>query len=277
MKKILSILFVVMMMFNLITPAMAATKTYKVSVSKSSGGSVTGAGSYEEGEEVVISAEAKNGYEFLGWTKIKGVEIENVATEEIMFIMPAEKVSMKANFKKIPTYKVTVSKASGGSVSGAGSYKAGEEVTITAEAKKGYEFAGWTSVKGVEIDNLSSEITFKMPTAKVSMKATFSKNSNKVSVKTTGGKVIGAGTYSRGEIVTLTAEAKSGYEFTGWSDIKGIDEEEIITDAETMEFEMPLNAVSVKANFKKIQTYKVTVSKATGGSVTGAGSYKEGE
>ena len=159
MKKYLSLMVAFAMIINLMSPAIAATsgKTYKVSVSKSSGGTVEGSGSYKEGEEVTLIAEAKNGYVFNGWSKLKGVEVEDLTEPEISFEMPYNKVSIKANFKKIQTYKVSVGKSSGGTVDGGGSYKVGELVTLIAEAKSGYEFTGWTQIKGVEIDYIDSE------------------------------------------------------------------------------------------------------------------------
>ena len=158
MKRILSFMLAFMMVVNLITPSMAsAGKTYKVSVSKSSGGTVDGIGSYKEGALVVITAEAKEGYEFTGWTQIKGVEIDYIDSEEISFEMPDNRVSMKANFKKIQTYKVTVSKSSGGTVEGAGSYKEGALVFITAEPKDGYKFSGWSNIKGIQINSAQDE------------------------------------------------------------------------------------------------------------------------
>jgi hypothetical protein len=65
--------------------------------------------------------------------------------------MPTNAIKMKANFVKIAN-KVSISKSGIGTVTGTGTYNRGEEVTITAEAKSGYEFAGWTNVKGIEIN-----------------------------------------------------------------------------------------------------------------------------
>ena len=104
MKKFLSFLMIMVMLFGFTVPSMASEgKEYKVTVSKSSGGYVEGAGSYEEGEKVTITAKAKSGYEFKNWTKVKGIGIEDEEAEILEFEMPANKVSMKANFKKIPT------------------------------------------------------------------------------------------------------------------------------------------------------------------------------
>ena len=58
MKRYLSFMVAFAMILNLMAPAVAATsaKTYKVTVSKTSGGTVDGAGKYEEGDTVVLTA-----------------------------------------------------------------------------------------------------------------------------------------------------------------------------------------------------------------------------
>lgn len=56
--------------------------------------------------------------------------------------------------------KLTVSPAEGGTVSGAGSYKVGDTVTVTAQAAQEYTFAGWYA--GEEQRNLYPEYTFQV-------------------------------------------------------------------------------------------------------------------
>ena len=262
MKKYLSLMFVFIMMLGLMTPVLAATsaKNYRVSVSKTTGGTVDGAGSYKKGEMVTLTAKAKTGYEFTGWNKLNGVEVDDATEAEITFKMPGKKVSMKANFTKIPTYKVSVSKNGGGTVDGVGSYKEGTTVTLIAEAKTGYEFTGWSKLNGVEVDDATeAEITFIMPASKVSMTANFKKvPMYKVTVsKTSGGSVEGAGSYKEGATVTLTAEPKSGYEFVGWSNIKGIKiedktDEDSITISEE-ESEPLLNTVTKEIERNEVE------------------------
>ena len=81
------------------------------------------------------------------------------------------------------TITVSVDEASGSATGGAlGSASAnvekaveGTEVTVTATANKGYEFAGW-EVTGVEVEAealKTTPLTFKMGTSNVTVKATF--------------------------------------------------------------------------------------------------------
>ncbi|MFR4997110.1 MAG: glycoside hydrolase family 2 TIM barrel-domain containing protein [Clostridium paraputrificum] len=55
----------------------------------------------------------------------------------------------------LPKYDVTINDAEGGSVSGAGTYTKGDEVTLVATANKGYKFIGWFDANG----NLVSDKT----------------------------------------------------------------------------------------------------------------------
>lgn len=61
------------------------------------GGSVEGAGEYEEGEAVAISATAHGGYQFINWTE-EGDEISD--EPEHTYIMPAKAVTLVAHFEK---------------------------------------------------------------------------------------------------------------------------------------------------------------------------------
>lgn len=55
----------------------------------------------------------------------------------------------------LPKYDVTINDAEGGSVSGAGTYTKGDEVTLVSTANKGYKFIGWFDANG----NLVSDKT----------------------------------------------------------------------------------------------------------------------
>jgi hypothetical protein len=62
---------------------------------------------YTEGTEVNIKAEANEGYEFLNWTAPTGV-FGNVTATETTFTMPAQNVTVTANFKEVPPVYPTV-------------------------------------------------------------------------------------------------------------------------------------------------------------------------
>ena len=104
--------------------------------------------------------------------------------------------------------------------------KAGETVTITANpAPAGKVFDKWTcETAGVTIEFASAtskQTTFVMPASNIKIQAHFRAVDSKpsVEIKVNGGT--GAGTYTQGDEVTVTAEDKEGKVFTGWQDESG--------------------------------------------------------
>lgn len=73
-----------------------------------------------------------------------------------------------------PTYALTVTAGEGGTVTGGGSFAAGETPTITATAESGYKFSGWTSSDGVIFADAKSAVTtITMPANAVTVTANF--------------------------------------------------------------------------------------------------------
>ena len=111
--------------------------SYTLTVVSTDGGSATGAGEYNEGTEVTLTATASEGYRFTGWS--------DGSTEESITITLNSDTALTANFEVIPVYTLTVSTGEGGSVSTeGGDYEEGTEITITATPDEGYEFTGWS-------------------------------------------------------------------------------------------------------------------------------------
>lgn len=113
-------------------------------------------------EEVTVTANtAPEGKVFDKWTcETAGVTIEfaSATSSTTTFVMPAIDVEIKANFKNVdgkPSFEV---KVNGGT--GAGTYKEGDSVTITAnEPAEGKEFVGWKDASG-KIVSTQKEYTF---------------------------------------------------------------------------------------------------------------------
>ena len=76
-----------------------APKEYTVTVNKTEGGAVAGAGKYVEGEEVTLIATANEGYNFIGWFEEEGKEVSKDATYR--FIINSD-VVLNAKFEKVP-------------------------------------------------------------------------------------------------------------------------------------------------------------------------------
>ena len=105
--------------------------------------------------------------------------------------------------------------AENGTVTGAGEYTHGTEITLTATpANEHYVFVNWT--KGEEVVAETAEYTFTVE-ADVELVANFKLDSHTITATAENGTVEGAGTYEHGAEVTLTATANEGYEFVKWS------------------------------------------------------------
>jgi uncharacterized repeat protein (TIGR02543 family) len=133
--------------------------------------STPGTGEYEPGAVVTIRAGSRGGYTFGGWTTdSEGVAFANRASATTTFRMPDNDVTVRANWRALPRYALTVI---GGT--GTGSYYQGQYVTIRATIPQGYEFDVWTTEsEGVNFANPNNANTsFYMPGHEATVTATF--------------------------------------------------------------------------------------------------------
>ena len=114
----------------------------------------------KEGETITITANpAPTGKVFDKWTcETAGVTIEfaSATSSPTTFVMPAREIEIKAHFRDIEAAPSIEIKVEGGT--GSGTYKQGDEVTVTAEDKEGKEFKGWQDESGKII---STEKSYK--------------------------------------------------------------------------------------------------------------------
>jgi uncharacterized protein YjiK len=233
------------------------TYTITVTANPTNGGTVTGGGTYNHGDQATLSATANTGYTFNGWSD--GVT-ENPRTVDV-----TGNADYVANFQ-LNTYTITVTAnpTNGGTVSGGGTYNHGDQATLTATANTGYTFSGWS-------DGVTENTRIVTVTGPAEYVANFQLNSYLISATanpTEGGSVTGGGTYNHFENVTLTATANEGYTFTGWAD--GVqDAQRTVTVTGPAEY---------VANFQ-LNSYQITATAypSAGGTVTGGGTYNHFE
>ena len=169
-------------------------------------------GQYLENTEATLTATANRGYKFTNWT----VGVETVTENPLTITMTAN-TTVTANFEALVAYTVTATAndATMGTIEGAGTYYAGETVTLKATAAEGHNFTGWSNGETTET------ITFEA-TADVTLTANFAKNIYTLTVNvndTEKGSVDKAtATYEFGTEVTLTATPAEGCELLAWSD-----------------------------------------------------------
>ena len=148
-----------------------------------------------------ISATANDGYHFTRWS--------DGNTDNPRTIVLTQDTVLFAEFA-INVYTVTAT-AENGTIVGAGEYTQGATVTLTATANDGYHFTQWSD------GNTDNPRTIVL-TQDTALFAEFAINLYTVTATAENGTVVGAGEYTHGTIVTLTATANEGYHFVQWSD-----------------------------------------------------------
>lgn len=221
---------------NITLQARFNTKSYTVSATAETGGTITGAGSYEHGKQAVLKATAKTGYTFSGW--YNGATRVSTALEYTITV--TADVTLVAKFTA-SSYNITVSAQTGGTATGGGSFEHDATATVKATANTGYTFAGWYSGSTKVSD--APAYTFTV-TGVLSLEARFTANKfNVVANAQPGGTATGSGTFSYGVTTSVTAKAESGYTFTGW--YNGTTK---VSEALTYTFTVT-NAITLEARF----------------------------
>lgn len=175
-------------------------------------------------EEVTVTANAPAPDMYFDKWEVTGLDTTgmDLTKTEIKFQMPTGNVTFTAKYLPIEKYDIAVTDGTADKTQA----KAGETVTITANpAPAGKVFDKWTcETAGVTIEFASAtskQTTFVMPASNIKIQAHFRAVDDKpsVEIKVNGGT--GAGTYTQGESVTVTAEDKEGKVFKGWKDESG--------------------------------------------------------
>jgi hypothetical protein len=248
--------------------------TISVSANPANGGTVSGGGTFTYGQSCTVVAVSATGYAFANWTE-NGTVVSTDASYQ--FTVNGNR-TLVANFSQQSyTISVSANPSNGGNVSGGGSFNYGESCTVTATANTSYTFTNWTENGTVVSTNarytftvngnrtLVANFTYVPPTYTVSLLAN----------PTDGGTVSGGGTFEQGETCTVNAAANDGYAFDNWTENGTV----VSTDAR---YTFAVNANhTLVANFSPIllPTFTVSVSAnpANGGTVTGGGTYTEGQ
>ncbi len=269
-----------------VEPIQYYTLTLTVNDDDMGSASVVGANNqYEAGDEVTVTAVAKPGYMFQCWKE--GEDTVSTANP-YQFTITGNRTLMAVFVAEPEAQKVTltlnVNDAARGTVTGAGEYVEGSEVTLTAIPNEGYVFEAWK--KGEETVSTSAVYKFTL-NEDLTLTAVFAvKQAEETEVTITldvndaaMGKVTGAGKYTKNTQVTVTATANEGYVFKGW-----MENEQMLNAEATYRFmaqtDRSLTAVfEVKTTPVVPDSFNVTlrVNDATMGTVTGEGRYEKGQ
>jgi hypothetical protein len=139
---------------------------------------VTNVPPYAAGIVVSIRAVPATGYHFSHWTAVPAVVFGNANATPTTFTMPAQAVTVTANFAVGEAYTLTMtaSPLMGGTATdatGASPYVEGGVVVIQAVAASGYQFVSWTATAGTFGNANLASTTFTMPAQAVTITATF--------------------------------------------------------------------------------------------------------
>ena len=194
----------------------AAVSSYTVTLSANplAGGTQSGAGAFNSGASVTVTANPAVGYSFTYWTE-SGTIVSTAAN--YTFIISGNRI-LVANYANI-LYTVTVSAnpVAGGTPSGGGTFNYGNSVTIKANPAVGYTFTNWTE-SGIIVSTTAS-YTFTISGNRI-LVANFTINTYTLTVTANNGSVVknpNQTTYNYGTTVTLTPTPDTGYTFTSWS------------------------------------------------------------
>ena len=237
------------------TAAFAAIATIGVNVNTNAGGSVTGGGTFMVGSNVMLTATAANGWQFLNWN-------DGITTNQ-RTVTVVSNMNYQATFAPTATLTVLAAPPAGGNVTGRGTYVVGIHVPVTATASNLWRFIQWD-------DGVTNSIRSVLITAGgVTNTAIFSQlGAVVVQVNPVdSGDVSGDGQYVIGSNATVVASPYNGWHFIGW------------TGGETNNpwtFMVTNSATTCTANFVTSRMVTVSPNPANAGSVTGGGEFVVG-
>ena len=250
--------------------ALPQNYTISVSANPTNGGTVTGGGTYQQGQSCTVHATANTGYTFTNWTENGNVVSTNA---NYTFTVTGNR-TLVANFT-LQQYTITAlvdpSQWAGG-VEGGGVYTYGQSCTLTATPTVPYIFVNWTK-NGIQVST-NATYTFTV-TESATYVAHFVVETFTITAlanPTEGGVVTGSGTYEMLDECTVTATANEGYNFVNWTENGNeVSNEAAYTFAVTGDR-------TLVANFE-LMTFEITASAdpIEAASISGAGTYNYGE
>ena len=232
------------------------------------GGTITGAGTYNYGDPVVLTATPVGNSEFLFWK-----EDEVIVSDQPTYSFNAyEHRNLVAHFYVTVTIAATAQPEGSGEISGTGTYNYTAPVTLIASPTTGFTFANW-----MESDTLyatTTSISFTAYTDR-SFVANFDTVMHHVNVSVNlaeAGTATGSGDYQEGSLVLVSAVPNEHYEFVSWTE-NGVS----VSSNPNYTFAV-WGDRDLLANFSLVNfEVTATANPENGGTITGAGFYEEGE
>jgi hypothetical protein len=273
----------------------AATEPVTITVDRmpAAGGSVTGGGTFNPGDNVTVIATPANGRTFINWTEA-GVVVN--ASASYTFAADGHK-TLTANFTGPNTgpyvINAVVNPSIYGNVGGAGTYNADEIVDLDLSAADGVSFVGWTeNGELVNLPNAGGGLYQFPAIADRNLVANFTYLNNTFFINGAvspaySGTVLLAGTaglagksYSGGTPITITATPASGFRFAYWKqgaglgDLGGVPR---VVSINPVLKHMVCYGTTLTAHFEKnFPTLYTSSFPVSSGTTTGGGNYAHG-
>jgi hypothetical protein len=193
------------------------TQNYIITVmaNPTEGGTVSGSGGYNYGDNCTLSATANTGYVFHRWTK-NGMQ---VSTSPSYSFDVTESATFVAHFTMVDyNISVAANPTEGGNVNGGGTFNYGQICTVQASANIGFVFVNWME-NGAQV---SDQPTYSFTvTGNRNLVAHFNPLSYEITAEADpeiGGIIVGAGTYPASGTATLNAVPNDSYLFQNWTE-----------------------------------------------------------
>jgi uncharacterized repeat protein (TIGR02543 family) len=232
----------------------------------------TGSGTFNSGSSVTVTAVANTGYTFTNWTE-SGTAVSTTAG--YTFNISGNRTLVANYTVASSSYTVAVSSnpLAGGTTTGGGTFNSGASVTVTALANTGYTFTNWTE-SGTAVSTTAG-YTFNI-TGNRTLVANYTAAVSSYTVTLSanplaGGTQTGAGAFSSGASVTVTATPAIGYTFTYWTE-SGI----IVSTSAGYTFIISGNRTLVANYANIVYTVAVSANPSAGGTPSGGGSFNYG-
>jgi len=195
-------------------------------------------GTYEDGDEVTVTAKRKPGYVFDGWS---GASTSKDSVIKVLMKLDSSKTLVAIFTPVVHTLKATANPSDGGAVYinntamlGGESRDVGAEVSVWAMPNEGYAFSHWKTDGGATFtDEGNPNTVVTLDAANPTITAVFTRGSGATTtepppptftlttkaIPSNGGSVTvnPEGPYNAGVTVTATAVPNDGYTFNGWS------------------------------------------------------------
>ena len=202
---------------NLVANFTSQPQSYTITATAdpANGGTVTGGGTYQQGQSCTLTATAATGYNFVNWTK----NGQQVSTNASYTFTVTESATYVAHFQlQSFTISLSANPTGAGTVSGGGNYNYGASCTVVATPNQRYIFDSWTE-NGVVVSTDAS-YTFTVTTNRT-LVANFGMPNVEIMASVDPAEaatVSGAGTYAYGATVTLTLDRNEDWAFVNWTE-----------------------------------------------------------